>query len=75
MREALEGDDRRRRGSLDYFCAIFGVPSPKTEMDGERVAQVFEEGRIEDIERYCLSDCRATLALYRRLKPFFRSEP
>jgi predicted PolB exonuclease-like 3'-5' exonuclease len=75
VREALEGDDRRRRGSLDYFCAIFGVPSPKTEMDGERVAQAFEEGRIEDIERYCLSDCRATLALYRRLKPFFRSEP
>jgi DNA polymerase elongation subunit (family B) len=71
VREALEGDDKRRRGSLDYFCAVFGVPSPKTEMDGSLVGQAFVEGRIEDIERYCLADCRATLALFRRLRPFY----
>jgi hypothetical protein len=71
VREALEGEDRRRRGGLDYFCAVFGVPSPKTEMDGTQVGQAYQEGRIEDIERYCLADCRATLALYRRLKPFY----
>ena len=71
VREALEGDDKRRRGSLDYFCAVFGVPSPKMEMDGTLVGRVYAEGRIEDIERYCLADCRATLDLYRRLKPFY----
>jgi predicted PolB exonuclease-like 3'-5' exonuclease len=71
VREALEGDDKRRRGSLDYFCAIFGVPSPKMEMDGTLVGQAYAEGRIEDIERYCLADCRATLDLYRRLRPFY----
>jgi len=71
VREALEGDDKRRRGSLDYFCAAFGVPSPKMEMDGSLVGQVYAEGRIEDIERYCLADCRATLALYQRLRPFY----
>jgi 3'-5' exonuclease len=71
VREALEGDDKRRRGSLDYFCATFGVPSPKIEMDGSLVGQAYAEGRIEDIERYCLADCKATLALYRRLKPFY----
>jgi predicted PolB exonuclease-like 3'-5' exonuclease len=71
VREAFEGDDKRRRGSLDYFCAVFGVPSPKMEMDGSLVGQVYAEGRIEDIERYCLADCRATLALYRRLRPFY----
>ena len=71
VREALEGDDKRRRGSLDYFCAVFGVPSPKMEMDGSGVGQAYAEGRIEDIERYCLADCRATLALYRRLRPFY----
>jgi DNA polymerase elongation subunit (family B) len=71
VREVIEGDDKRRRGSLDYFCAIFDVPSPKMEMDGSLVAQYYSEGRIEDIERYCLSDCRATLALYRRLQPFY----
>ncbi|MGH9391293.1 MAG: ribonuclease H-like domain-containing protein, partial [Vicinamibacteria bacterium] len=71
VREALEGDDKRRRGSLDYFCAVFGVTSPKIEMDGSLVGQAYEEGRIEDIERYCLADCRATLDLYRRLRPFY----
>jgi predicted PolB exonuclease-like 3'-5' exonuclease len=73
VREALEGDDRRRRGSLDYFCAVFGVPSPKMEMDGSLVGQAYAEGRIEEIERYCLADCRATLALYRRLEVFYRA--
>jgi predicted PolB exonuclease-like 3'-5' exonuclease len=71
VREALEGDDKRRRGSLDYFCAVFGVPSPKMEMDGSLVGQAYAEGRIADIERYCLADCRATLDLYRRLRPFY----
>jgi hypothetical protein len=26
---------------------------------------------IEDVERYCLSDCGATAALYRSLKTFY----
>jgi predicted PolB exonuclease-like 3'-5' exonuclease len=72
VREVLEADDRRRRGSLDYFCSIFGLPSPKELMDGSLVEQAWAEGRIEDIERYCLSDCRATAALFLRLKPFYR---
>ncbi len=72
LREALEGNDRRRKGSLDYFCAVFGIASPKTEMDGSLVGNAFAEGRIEDIARYCLEDCRATAALYRRLEPFYR---
>jgi DNA polymerase elongation subunit (family B) len=72
VREVLEGDDRRRRGSLDYFCSIFELPSPKELMDGSLVEQAYAEGRIEDIARYCLSDCRATAALYRRLKPYYR---
>ena len=73
VREALEGDDKRRRGSLDYFCAVFGVPSPKMEMDGSLVGRAYAEGRIAEIERYCLADCRATLELYRRLEPFYGS--
>lgn len=71
VREALEGDDKRRRGSLDYFCAVFGLQSPKIEMEGALVGQAFAEGRIGDIERYCLADCRATLELYRKLRPFY----
>lgn len=71
LRRALEGDDRRRRGSLDYFCAIFGIASPKTELDGSMIGEAFARGEIDAIARYCLEDCRATAALYERLRPFY----
>jgi DNA polymerase elongation subunit (family B) len=72
VREALEAEDRRRVGSLDYFCAVFGIPSPKTELDGTRIGEAYAAGRLEDIVRYCFEDCRATAALYERIDPFFR---
>jgi predicted PolB exonuclease-like 3'-5' exonuclease len=69
--EVLAGNDRHRRGSLDYFCAVFGIPSPKKNLDGAGVGEAFKQGRIEEIARYCLNDCRATAALYERLKPYY----
>jgi len=71
VREVFEGNDRRRRGSLDFFTAIFGVPSPKTKMDGAKVNEVYAEGRLDDIIEYCLEDCRATAAIYERLAPLY----
>lgn len=71
VREVLEGNERHRRGSLDYFCAIFGIDSPKSELDGSLVAAAHAEGRIEEITRYCLADCHATAALYRHLRAFW----
>ena len=70
LQEALAGGDRHRLGSLDYFCAVFGIPSPKQHLDGAGVGPAFRQGRIDEIARYCLDDCRATAALYERLKPF-----
>lgn len=72
VREVFEGNDRRRRGSLDYFTAIFGLPSPKTKMDGAKVNDAYAEGRLNDIVQYCLEDCRATAGLYERLAPLYR---
>lgn len=71
VREVFEGNDRRRRGSLDYFTAIFGIPSPKSKMDGAQVNDAYAEGRLDDIVQYCLEDCRATAAIYERLAPFY----
>ena len=71
LREALAGGDRHRRGSLDYFCAVFGIPSPKQNLDGAKVGPAYRQGRIDDIARYCLDDCRATAALFERLKPYY----
>lgn len=71
VREVLEGNDRRRRGSLDYFCAAFGVASPKSRMEGSDVPAAYAEGRLDEIARYCLDDCRATAELYARLAPLY----
>jgi DNA polymerase elongation subunit (family B) len=74
VREVLEANDRHRRGGLDYFCAVFGIPSPKMELDGASVGDAYAEGRIQDIVDYCLEDCRATAALYERLAPFYPAQ-
>ena len=71
VREVLEANDRHRRGGLDYFCAVFGIPSPKTKLDGASIAEAHAEGRIEEIAEYCLEDCRATAALWKRLAPLY----
>jgi len=71
VREVFEGNERRRRGSLDYFTAIFGLRSPKLAMDGSGVADAYAQGRLDDIVQYCLDDCRATAAIYERLAPFY----
>lgn len=71
LREVLAGNERHRRGNLDYFCAVFGIPSPKQHMDGAGVGEAYRQGRLDDIARYCLDDCRATAALYERLCPFY----
>jgi DNA polymerase elongation subunit (family B) len=72
VREALTNYDRYRKGTLEYFCAIFGVDSPKNGIDGSRVGEYFKEGRIDEIAEYCLSDCKATAELYKRLRHYYR---
>jgi predicted PolB exonuclease-like 3'-5' exonuclease len=72
VREVFAGNERYRRGNLDYFCAVFGIDSPKQNMDGKRVGTAYRQGRIEEIALYCLGDCRATAALYERLKSFYQ---
>lgn len=71
VREVLAGNDRHRQGNLDYFCAVFDIPSPKEHMDGAAVGEAFRQGRLDEIARYCLADCRATAALYERLRPYY----
>jgi 3'-5' exonuclease len=71
VREVLAGNERHRRGTLDYFCAIFGIPSPKSDLDGSQVGDAFRDARYEEIARYCLADCQATARLYEKLKAFY----
>jgi DNA polymerase elongation subunit (family B) len=72
VRETLVNYERYRRGTLEFFCEIFGVPSPKNGINGAVVGDYFKAGRLEEIAEYCLADCRATAALYLKLKNYYR---
>ena len=72
VRETLTNYDRYKKGTLEYFCEIFGVPSPKNGIDGSKVGAYFKEGRIDEIAEYCLADCKATAKLYQRIRHYYR---
>jgi DNA polymerase elongation subunit (family B) len=72
VREILTNFERYRKGTLEFFCQIFGVPSPKNGIDGSKVGDYFKQGRLEEIAWYCLADCRATAELYLRLKNYYK---
>lgn len=53
--------DYKNYTSLDLLCAVFNIPTPKDDIDGSQVAQVYyQEGDLDRIIRYCEKD---TLAL------------
>jgi len=69
--EILTGFYAQRRGSLDFFCSLFGIPSPKTGMKGAEVGDAYRAGRLPDIAAYCQADVEATAELYKRVKDYF----
>ncbi len=71
LRELLTHFYEQRHGSLDFFCALFGIPSPKGSLSGEKVGEAYHEGRLEEIAAYCQADVEATAELYRRVKDHF----
>lgn len=65
----------KRRFSMDIWCKTFGIESPKSEgVSGFYVKEMFEEGRFDDIARYCAGDLFATreilLVWDKFIKPF-----
>jgi DNA polymerase elongation subunit (family B) len=54
--------------SLRLLTAIFDIPSPKDDIDGSQVGQVYwEENDLKRISRYCEKDVLATMLVYDRL--------
>lgn len=54
--------------SLKTLTAIFGIPTPKDDIDGSEVARVFyQEHDIQRISTYCQKDVIATTQVYLRL--------
>lgn len=64
--------DFRSYVSLNLMAAALGIPSPKDDISGEDVYQVYyEENDLERIRVYCEKDVITTAQILRRL----RSEP
>ena len=55
--------------SLSLLAAVFGIPSPKTDIDGSQVANVYwNEKDLPRIGRYCLQDVLTSAKVYLKLK-------
>lgn len=52
--------------SMDNLCAALGLPG-KGDVDGSMVGQLFDEGRHEEIAKYCRADVERTRAIHRKM--------
>lgn len=59
--------DYKHYTSLDLLTSIFEIPSPKTDIDGSKVAGIYwDEGDLERIVAYCQQDVIAIVQLVMR---------
>lgn len=60
--------DYKHYTSLDLLAHVFGIPSPKHDIDGSQVAKVFYEDKdLERISKYCLNDVVTLARVYLRM--------
>ena len=57
----------RLRGGFNVLAKLIGLPG-KTEIDGSMVQQLWEEGRLAEIHRYCRHDVIQTYFLFLRVE-------
>jgi hypothetical protein len=59
--------DASRRLPLGVLASLEGLPSPKSDLDGSKIADAFRQGEIARIGRYCEWDVATVLNLQRVL--------
>ena len=57
----------RLRGGFNALAKLIGLPG-KTDIDGSMVQQLWEDGRLDDIHRYCRTDVVQTYFLFLRVE-------
>ena len=63
--------DKKSYTSLKLLTTVLGIPTPKDDIDGSQVAQVYyEEKNIARIAAYCQKDVLATAQVFLRLSRF-----
>lgn len=64
--------DRRSRVSLDDIAWALGIESSKTaEVEGSKVFDLYQAGKLEKIREYNLNDVRVTRKVYERMVDCF----
>lgn len=53
--------------SLETLAHAFGLPSPKEELDGSKVWEYFQAGKIDEICEYCKKDVEVNREVYKRM--------
>lgn len=57
--------DYKNYTSLNLLTYLFGIPSPKADIDGSQVASVYyKDHDIERISKYCKNDVLAIVQLF-----------
>jgi len=60
--------DYKNYTSLRLLTAVFGIPSPKDDIDGSQVARVYyKENNLPRIAAYCQKDVLATAQVWLRM--------
>ena len=60
--------DYKNFTSLKLLTAVFGIPTPKDDIDGSQVAEVFyKENNIARISTYCQKDVLATAQIWLKM--------
>jgi DNA polymerase elongation subunit (family B) len=60
--------DFKNYTSLDLLCAVFNIPSPKSDINGSEIGKVFwEQKDFERIAKYCEQDVLAVAKLYAKM--------
>jgi len=67
--------DHKNFTSLSLLAEVLGIPSPKSDMDGSKVADVYwHEKNLARIGAYCLLDVLTSARVYLRLKGIHNME-
>lgn len=57
--------DRKSYASLELLAATFGIPTPKDDIDGSQVNEVYhKEADLQRINTYCEKDVKVTAKVY-----------
>ena len=61
--------DHKNFTSLSLLAEVLGIPSPKTDIDGSMVAEVYwKDGDLQRIGTYCIQDVLTSAKVYLRLR-------